>query len=436
MLMNHNTKPCAGKKPELLVPAGGPEALRTAVLYGADAVYLGGPAYGLRAKAKNFTMEGLREGIAFAHSHNVKVHVTVNIIAHEEHFEGLPEYLRELEAAGADALIVADAGIFSTARKVIPNMALHLSTQASATNAATMEFWHQQGASRIVAARECSLNELAAIRGKVSESLELEAFVHGAMCISISGRCLLSNYLAGKDANLGECVHPCRWQYRLTEETRPGEYFPVMEEDGATYFFNSKDLCMIEHIPELVSCGIASFKIEGRMKTPLYVAMTAKVYREAIDDYFTDPALYEQKKPYYLSLLGMVSHRGYSTGFYFGKPGPEEQVYESSDYEKEMVFAAKKIRDASPDDLKGAGLLADSTVTTGRWIVLEQRGKFAEGETLTVLNSSGPLSDFPVREIRAADGTHQESANHAKQLILVPSSGDSVPDGTIYMRKA
>jgi putative protease len=429
--MNLDHKIPSGKKPELLVPAGGPEALRTAVLYGADAVYLGGPAYGLRAKARNFTMDDLREGIAYAHAHNVKVHVTVNIIAHEEHFEGLPEYLRELEAAGADALIVADAGIFAMARKVIPDMALHLSTQASATNSATMEFWHQQGAKRIVAARECSLEELAQIRQNTPEELELETFVHGAMCISISGRCLLSNYMTGKDANLGECVHPCRWQYRLMEETRPGEYFPVVEEDGATYFFNSKDLCMIGHIPELVSCGIASFKIEGRMKTPLYVAMTAKAYREAIDDYFSDPELYEQKIPYYLSLLGMVSHRGYTTGFYFGKPGPEEQVYESSDYEKEMVFAAKKIRDAEPEDLSVSGL----DISDG-WMVLEQRGKFTEGETLTVLSPHGELTAYPVREIRAMDGTRQESANHAMQLILVPAPADPVPDGTIFMRKA
>lgn len=268
------------KKPELLAPAGGAEALRTAVRYGADAVYLGGSQYGLRAKARNFDRQQMQQSILYAHEHGVRVYVTVNIIAHNEHLEGLEEYLRVLQEDGADALIIADAGIFRLARQTVPEMEIHLSTQASATNYRTFQFWQEQGAKRIVAARELSLKELVEIREKTGEELEIEAFVHGAMCVSISGRCLLSNYMAARDANLGACVHPCRWKYRLVEETRPGEYYPVLEEEEGTYFFNSKDLCMIAHIPELVQAGISSLKIEGRMKTPLYVAMVTKVYRE------------------------------------------------------------------------------------------------------------------------------------------------------------
>ena len=405
------------RKPELLIPAGGPEALQTAVLYGADAVYLGGPAYGLRAKAHNFGMDELAESIRFAHAHGVKVHVTVNIVAHERHFAGLPEYLRELREIGADALIVSDAGIFMTARREIPDMPLHLSTQASATNAATMDFWYRQGASRIVAARELSLEELIEIRGKLDPGLELETFVHGAMCISISGRCLLSNYMAAKDANLGECVHPCRWKYSLMEETRPGEYYPVTEDEEGTYIFNSKDLCMIEYIPELIRAGIASFKIEGRMKTPLYVAMTAKAYRQAIDDYMTDPELYESRKPYYLQLLSMVSHRGYNTGFYFGHPDQNSQIYDHSDYEKEVLFAAKVL-----------GLSDDG-------LLVEQRNKFSAGDELFALPPQGPVLALPILQIRDLEGNIQPSANHAKQHLYVETACPPLPSGTILMKR-
>ena len=405
------------KKPELLAPAGGPEALRTAVLYGADAVYLGGDRYGLRAKARNFDREQMRESIAYAHAHGVRVHVTVNIIAHNEHLEHLEEYLRQLQEDGVDALIVADAGIFQIARETIPEMELHLSTQASATNYRTVNFWHRQGAKRVVAARELSLEEIRQLKEKGDPDLEIETFVHGAMCISISGRCLLSNYMAAKDANLGACVHPCRWKYRLVEETRPGEYYPVTEGEEGTYIFNSKDLCMIEHIPELIGAGISSFKIEGRMKTPLYVAMVTKAYREAIDDYCQDPELYESKKPYYLELLSQVSHRGYNTGFYFGHPDQNSQVYDSSEYIKQMNFAAKVIGS------KDGNLL------------VEQRNKFSVGDSLYVLLPEGAPRLYPVQEIRSMDGELRESAPHAQEQLQLMAPDYRIPEGTILMKR-
>lgn len=404
------------RKPELLVPAGSLESLKTAVLYGADAVYLGGQQYGLRARAKNFDEEQMREGIEFAHSHGVRVHVTVNIIAHDADFEGLKEHLEMLERVGADALIVADAGIIDAAREYVPNMEIHLSTQASATNTRMMNFWHRNGVKRIVGARELSLEEIIAMRKNMDPDLELETFIHGAMCMSISGRCLLSNYMADRDANQGQCVHPCRWNYRLVEESRPGEYFPVMEDERGTYIFNSKDLCMIEHIPELVQAGIASFKIEGRMKTPLYVAMAAKAYREAIDDYFEDPALYESKKAYYLSLLSMISHRGYNTGFYFGKPGPNSHVYTNNSYEKEVTFVGKVLED-----------------TTEALTLVEQRNKFSIGDTVYLLTPKGEPVEFTVSEIQDEEGAAMESANHPQQKVKIkmPRAGQ----GMMLMKK-
>lgn len=404
------------KKPELLSPAGGAETLQTAVLYGADAVYLGGSQYGLRAKARNFERSQMRESILYAHSRGVKVYVTVNIIAHNEHLEGLEEYLRTLREDGADAVIVADAGIFSVARRTVPDMEIHLSTQASATNYETFRFWHEQGAKRIVAARELSFAQLRQIREETADSLDIEAFVHGAMCVSISGRCLLSNYMAGRDANLGECVHPCRWKYRLMEETRPGEYYPVTEDEDGTYFFNSKDLCMIEYIPELVRSGISSLKIEGRMKTPLYVAMVTKVYREAIDDYFRCPKRYEDKKEYYLHLLSQVSHRGYNTGFYLGHPDRNSQVYSSSAYLRQMSFAAKVLR------------------TEAGELIVEQRSKFSAGDTLYLLRPEGAPQALTVNSIRAEDGTPQQSASHAQQTVRINACEPAAPAGSILMK--
>ena len=274
------------KKPELLIPAGNLEVLKTAVIFGADAVYIGGEAFGLRAKAKNFSREDMAEGIRFAHEHGARVHVTANIIAHNRDLEGAREYFEELKQLKPDALIVADPGMFMMAREICPEIEIHVSTQANNTNYETCKFWHSQGAKRVVTARELSLKEIKEIRENIPEELEIESFIHGAMCISYSGRCLLSNYFTGRDANQGACTHPCRWKYAVVEEKRPGEYLPVYENERGTYIFNSKDLCMIEHIPEMVNAGIDSFKIEGRMKTALYVATVARTYRKAIDDYF------------------------------------------------------------------------------------------------------------------------------------------------------
>ena len=403
---------------ELLAPAGSFESLRTAVLYGADAVYLGGEMYGLRAKARNFGKEELAQAVSFAHQHNVKVYVTVNIIAHNEHLTGIEEYLQYLYEIGVDALIMADVGLIQIARTTVPNMEIHLSTQASATNYQTFLFWAAQGVKRIVAAREISLAEMNEIREKIPKDLTIEAFAHGAMCISISGRCLLSTYLSGRDSNLGLCSQPCRWSYRLMEETRPGEYFPISEGEEGTYIFNSKDLCMVEYLPEMQKAGIGSIKIEGRMKTPLYVAMVTKVYREALDDLASDPSLYESKKEYYKEQLCMVSHRDYTTGFYLGKPGTEDQIYSSTSYIKQIDFAGKVLR------------------IVGESILVEQRGKFLRGDELVLLWQKGDLRPVKASYIRAEDGTEQESAPHAQQKVWIPRpEGEMIPEGTILVRK-
>ena len=403
-------------KPELLVPAGSFESLQTAVLYGADAVYLGGTSYGLRARAANFDRETMQKAVQYAHEHGVRVHVTVNIIAHEDQFVGLDEYLLFLQSIGVDALIVSDAGIIDLAMEVIPDMELHLSTQASATNSRTMNFWHHHGVKRIVCAREISLAEMREIRANTDDTLDLEAFVHGAMCMSISGRCLLSNYLAGRDANQGACVHPCRWKYSLMEETRPGEYMPVFEGEDGTYIMNSKDLCMIEYLPELIEAGIMSFKIEGRMKTPLYVAMVAKAYREAIDDLYKDPALYEKKKPYYKKLLSMVSHRDYSTGFYLGAPDQNSYNYTTAQYQKNANFVGK-VLDVSVENP-----------------LVEQRNKFSVGETISMLLPIGEPKDVLITSITDEEGHPQESAPHAKQRVYV-SLPEGACEGMILMKQ-
>ena len=403
---------------ELLAPAGSLEALKTAVLYGADAVYVGGEMYGLRAKAKNFDESQLAEGVAFAHAHGVRVHVTVNIIAHNQHLDGLKEYLLFLQNVGVDALIMADAGMISIAREVVPEMEIHLSTQASATNYATFNFWHKQGVKRIVAAREVSLAEMKEIRENTPESLTIEAFAHGAMCISISGRCLLSNYLADRDSNLGACTHPCRWQYHLVEESRPGEYFPVEEGKEGTYIFNSKDLCMVEYLPELQEAGVESIKIEGRMKTPLYVAMVTKIYREALDDLNESRELYEAKKSYYKMMLSQVSHRSYTTGFYLQKPGAQEQVYTSADYIKHIDFVGKVIRKEPEDEIT----------------MVEQRGKFSVGETLYLLTLRGELEAFTVEQIMDENGNLQESAPHAQQKLKIQLP-EGAFEGAILVKK-
>ena len=392
------------KRPELLVPASSLEVLKVAVIYGADAVYIGGEAFGLRAKAKNFSKEDMREGIAFAHAHGVKVYVTVNILAHNRDLEGVREYLQELKEIGPDALIIADPGIFMYAKEICPEIERHISTQANNTNYGTYNFWYRQGASRVVSARELSLQELKELRAKIPADLEIETFVHGAMCISYSGRCLLSNYFTGRDANQGACTHPCRWKYAVVEETRPGEYMPVYENERGTYIFNSKDLCMIEHIPELIDAGIDSLKIEGRMKTALYVATVARTYRKALDDYQKDPELYRKNMPWYLDQISNCTYRQFTTGFFFGKPDSESQIYDSNTYIKEYTY------------LGIVGEVKDGLIQ------IEQRNKFSVGETIEIMKPDGRNVEAKVVRIVNQDGEEQENAPHPKQILFVELS--------------
>ena len=387
---------------ELLIPAGSLEVLKVAVLYGADAVYLGGEAFGLRAKAKNFTLEEIREGIDFAHSHGVKVYITANILAHNGDLPGVEAYFSELRELKPDALIISDPGIFDAARRVMPQTEIHISTQANNTNYGTYRFWWELGARRVVSARELSLAEIREIRERIPEEMEIESFIHGAMCISYSGRCLLSNFLTGRDANQGACTHPCRWKYSLVEETRPGEYFPVMENDRGTFIFNSKDLCMIEHIPEMVEAGIDSFKIEGRMKTALYVATVTRAYRLAIDAFRRDPEEYRANLAWYREEIGKCTNREFTTGFYFGKPGPDSQIYENSTYITNSVYLGRV------DAVDGEGRCR-----------LEQKNKFSVGEELELMKPDGRNIPVTVRGIWDMEGNPQESCPHARQIIDV-----------------
>lgn len=392
------------RHPELLIPASSLEVLKTAVIFGADAVYIGGEAFGLRAKAKNFSMEDMKAGIAFAHERGVKVHVTVNILAHNEDLPGAEEYLKELKEIKPDALIIADPAIFMLAKEICPEIELHVSTQANNTNYGTYRFWHKQGAKRVVAARELSLKEIREIRDKIPEEMEIESFIHGAMCISYSGRCLLSNFFTGRDANHGACTHPCRWKYAVVEETRPGEYMPVYENERGTYIFNSKDLCMIEYIPEMIKAGIDSFKIEGRMKTALYVATVARTYRKAIDDYLESPEKYKKNMPWYLDQIKNCTYRQFTTGFYFGKPSEESQIYDNNTYVKEYTY------------LGIAGEIKD------RLCRIEQRNKFSVGETIEIMKPDGRNVPTTVKSITDEDGVEKESAPHPKQVLYVELS--------------
>ncbi len=384
------------KIPELLVPAGSLEVLRIAVIYGADAVYIGGEAFGLRAKAKNFSLEEMRAGVSFAHAHGVKVYVTANILAHNDDLAGVYAYFEELKTVGMDALIISDPGVFGIARQVLPDVDVHISTQANNTNYATFLFWHGLGAKRVVSARELSLEELKEIRAHIPDDLEIETFIHGAMCISYSGRCLLSNYFTGRDANRGACTHPCRWKYALVEETRPGEYLPIYENERGTYLFNSKDLCMIGHLPELLSAGIDSFKIEGRMKTALYVATVARTYRRAIDDCVRSPEEYRANLPWYLEQIAGCTYRQFTTGFFFGKPDEKAQIYDSSTYVREYTYL---------------GIV--SGVNAQGLYGIEQRNKFSVGET------NGENLEVCVRRIVNEDGADQASAPHPKQRLWI-----------------
>ena len=388
--------------PELLIPASSLEVLKTAVIFGADAVYIGGEAFGLRAKAKNFSMEDMKEGIQFAHEHNVRVYVTANILAHNGDLPGVEEYFKELKEIGPDALIISDPGVFMIAKRVCPEIEIHISTQANNTNYGTYRFWHELGAKRVVSARELSMKEIKEIRSNIPDDLEIETFVHGAMCISYSGRCLLSNYFTGRDANQGACTHPCRWKYAVMEESRPGEYLPVYENERGTYIFNSKDLCMIGHIPDLIDAGIDSFKIEGRMKTAIYVATVARTYRKAIDDYLKDPVLYEKNMPWYLDQISNCTYRQFTTGFFYGKPDSEAQIYDSNTYVKEYTYL---------------GIVGGSNAE-GLYRI-EQRNKFSVGETIEIMKPNGDNIKAKVLRIVNEEGGEQESAPHPKQVLYI-----------------
>ena len=393
------------KRPELLIPASSLEVLKIAVIFGADAVYIGGEAFGLRAKAKNFTKEEMAEGIAFAHAHGVRVHVTANILAHNYDLEGAESYFHELKELKPDALIIADPGMFMLARKICPEIDIHISTQANNTNYMTYQFWHEQGAKRVVSARELSLEEIRQIREQIPEAMEIESFIHGAMCISYSGRCLLSNYFTGRDANHGACTHPCRWKYAVVEEKRPGEYLPVYENERGTYIFNSKDLCMIEHIPEMIDAGIDSFKIEGRMKTALYVATVARTYRRAIDDYMESEEKYRANIDWYLTEISKCTYRQFTTGFYFGKPDENTQIYDNNTYVNEYIYL---------------GIAGESVQTAGQDCVrIEQRNKFCVGDEIEIMKPDG--TNIPVKVLAMYDeqGQSVESCPHSKQVIDV-----------------
>ena len=405
------------KRPELLIPASSLEVLKTAVIFGADAVYIGGEAFGLRAKAKNFSKEDMKKGVEFAHAHGVKVHVTVNILAHNDDLPGVEEYLKELKEIGPDALIIADPGVFELAKEICPEIQRHVSTQANNTNYATYQFWWKQGASRVVSARELSLREIKEIREKIPAEMEIESFIHGAMCISYSGRCLLSNFFTGRDANQGACTHPCRWKYSIMEETRPGEYMPVYENERGTYIFNSKDLCMIDHIPEMIDAGIDSFKIEGRMKTALYVATVARTYRKAIDDYLEDPQKYRDNMPWYLDQISNCTYRQFTTGFYFGKPTEESQIYDSNTYVKEYTYL---------------GIVGD--ICDGRYRI-EQRNKFSVGEKIEIMKPDGENVEVTVKRIINEDGEDQESAPHSKQVLYIELEGGQASQYDILRRQ-
>jgi len=397
-------------KPELLIPANSPEVLRIACEYGADAVYIGGENFGLRAKARNFSLEDMKEAISFAHERNVKVYVTANIIAHNDDLEKAREYFKELNKIKPDAVIIADPAMFMMAKEELENVDIHVSTQANNTNYGTFNFWYNMGAVRVVTARELSLKEVKEIRDNIPEDMEIETFVHGAMCISYSGRCLLSSFLAGRDANKGECTHPCRWKYAVMEESRKGEYMPVYEDERGTYIFNSKDLCMIDHIPELVDAGINSFKVEGRMKTALYVATVARTYRTAIDDYFKDEAYYRSRIDYYREEIKKCTYRQYTTGFFFGKPDENTQIYDTNTYIKGYVYLgfAEDVVDIDGD----------------KYCKIEQKNKFSVGDEIEIMKKNGENVICTVEKILNEKYEEVESAPHPKEILYIKLSVD------------
>ncbi len=398
------------KKIELLAPAGNLEKLKMAILFGADAVYIGGQRFGLRASADNFSPEDMKLGVDFAHERGCKVYVTVNIIPHNQDLIGLPDYIKQLESTGVDAVIVSDPGVFTIVRSTAPDMEIHISTQANNTNYLSAKFWYELGAKRVVVARELSFEEISEMAALTPADLDIEAFIHGAMCISYSGRCLLSNYMTGRDSNKGACSHPCRWKYSLVEEKRPGEYYPVYEDERGTYIFNSKDLCMIEYIPQLIAAGIFSFKIEGRMKSSFYVATVVSAYRKAIDAYMADPENYTFD-PQWLVELSKASHREYTTGFYFNKTTDKDQIYHTSSYIREYDFV---------------GMVLEYDKQTGI-AKIEQRNRMIVGDEIEVVI---PGKDYFIQTIEVMKNEEGESirtAPHAQMTVYMPMQQEVLP---------
>lgn len=404
-------------KPELLAPGGSLEKLKTAIDYGADAVYIGGDAFSLRVAAENFTLDEMRQGLEYAHDRGRKVYLTANIIPHNRDIAEFESFIEEIRPLGFDAVLIADLGMFSMMRELAPELPIHVSTQANNTNYRSALMWHSLGASRIVLGREMSFDEIREFRKNIPPELELEVFVHGAMCISYSGRCLLSNYMTGRNSNMGACAHPCRWNYTLMEEKRPGEYFDVEENERGTFIFNSKDLCMIEHIPELCQSGITSLKIEGRVKTAFYVATIVGAYRREIDRYFADPNGYVFD-PNELSELCKISHRPYTTGFFFGRPGADAQVYETSSY----------IR-----DYELIGIVTAYDEKTKRMSVT-QRNRFFEGDEIEIMQPGKPYIATKAESMQNEDGEPITVAPHPEQ-ILTMSAPERVCVGAMIRKK-
>jgi len=414
------------KKPELLLPAGGPDTFDAAIRYGADAVYMGGEFFSLRAKARNFSPDEMADSVIKAHKSGVKVYVTANIIAHNADLKEAGEYFRELSKMpeSPDAVLIADPGMFDICKENWPEAVIHISTQANNTNYASANFWYRQGARRIVVGRELSLLEISQLRDNIPEDMEIEAFVHGAMCISYSGRCLLSSYMTGRDSNKGACTHPCRWKYHISEETRPGEYMPVYENERGTFIFSSKDLCMIDHLPDMINAGIDSLKVEGRMKNPLYVACVARTYRCAIDDYFASPEKYASKKEEYLDQISMTTFRPYGTGFFYGNPAQDGQIYDGKTYESKAVYLGS-IESSDTDE--------DDTVVT-----FIQKNKFSVGEEIEIMKPDGTNLECSALRMYDPEGNEMDSCPHASMLVkavISTKDGSVRPEAGDIMRR-
>lgn len=407
------------KAPELLAPAGNLEKLKIALTYGADAVYIGGEEFSLRAAADNFTTDEIKEGVDFAHKLGKKVYLTANVIPHNRDIDEYAKYLNEVKDIGLDGVILSDLGMFEVTREVAPNLDIHISTQANNVNYKSADTWHKMGATRVILAREMSFEEIREIRDRTDPSLELEAFVHGAMCISYSGRCLLSNYMTGRDGNGGACAHPCRWKYYLMEEQRPGEYMPVFENERGTFIYNSKDLCMIEHIDKLIESGLSSLKIEGRVKSEFYVATVIAAYRKAIDSYMENPDGWKFD-PTWLEELKKVSHRDYTTGFYFGKPGGTEQHYASSSYIREY-------------DMVG---MVDSYNEKTSMAAVIQKNRFFKGDEVEFLCPDGSFFTQKIEYMTNADGEELEVANRPQSIAYIKTDRKVIKDSFMRKKKA